>query len=354
MQLQRRTTTTIQALAIATLFAMTANAAEESAPGSATPAATPAEAPAPAPAEGVAGEKATPPAEMTAKSSKDMVLRGDAKCTRCHDEDNKVPILRIGKTRHGTMADSRTPSCTDCHGDSDAHTKRYENDKDRPKPDRAFSKKSSTPIDVRNSTCLTCHQGGKRIHWSMSAHAGGEVACTACHKVHVGRDPVRSKTTQAEVCFSCHKGQRAQMRRPSRHPIEEGKVVCSDCHNPHGSVGPKMLVRDNVNDTCYQCHMEKRGPFVRSHEPVQEDCSICHNPHGTTNPNLLKVRPPFLCQSCHEPTSHHSTVPEGTPVGGANPATGQAVIMARGCVNCHTNIHGSNNAADGSGRGFRR
>jgi hypothetical protein len=41
-------------------------------------------------------------------------------------------------------------------------------------------------------------------------------------------------------------------------------------------------------------------------------------------------------------------------VGGGNPSTAQAVIMARGCVNCHTNIHGSNNPLDGSGRGFRR
>jgi len=157
------------------------------------------------------------------------------------------------------------------------------------------------------------------------------------------------------VCFTCHKEQRSQLNRPSRHPIKEGKVACSDCHNPHGTAGPKMLVRDSVNDTCYTCHMEKRGPFVRSHEPVQEDCTICHQPHGTTNPNLLKVRPPFLCQSCHQPSSHHSTVPQSGPVINNAPLTEQAVIMARGCVNCHTNIHGSNNAADtGSGRGFRR
>ena len=58
-----------------------------------------------------------------------------------------------------------------------------------------------------------------------------------------------------------------QVSRPSRHPIPEGLVACSDCHNAHGSVGPKMMVRDNVNDTCYTCHMEKRGPFVRTHQP---------------------------------------------------------------------------------------
>ena len=55
------------------------------------------------------------------------------------------------------------------------------------------------------------------------------------------------------------------------------------------------MKRDSVNETCYACHMEKRGPFVHTHEPVAEDCSNCHNPHGTTAENLLKARPPFLC-----------------------------------------------------------
>ena len=99
-----------------------------------------------------------------------------------------------------------------------------------------------------------------------------------------------SAFTQAEVCYTCHKEQRAQYQRPSRHPILEGKVSCSDCHNPHGSIGPKLMKRDSVVDTCFQCHMEKRGPFVRPHEPVTEDCSNCHAPHGTTVENMLKAR----------------------------------------------------------------
>jgi len=290
----------------------------------------------------------------TALGAKDLFLKGDAKCTRCHDETDSPKPLAIGKTKHGTTADSRTPTCTTCHGDSDTHRVDVTEGQVQPKPDRIFSKKSTTPAKELSETCLGCHEGSKRIHWQGSTHDARDVSCASCHTIHASHDKVRDKLTQADVCFTCHKEQRAQMRRPSRHPIQEGKVACSDCHNPHGTAGPKLLVRDNVNDTCYQCHMEKRGPFVRTHEPVQEDCSICHNPHGTTNPNLLKVRPPFLCQSCHEPTSHHSTVPVGGVVGGGNPSTAQAVIMARGCVNCHTNIHGSNNPLDGSGRGFRR
>ena len=272
-----------------------------------------------------------------------------SKCTRCHDESDNAPLLAIGKTRHGVLADKRTPTCTSCHGDSDAHINKPDGVKERPRPDRAFTRTSTTSIQDRNQSCLACHQGGQRIHWSMSAHATNEVACASCHKVHVGRDAVRNKTTQSEVCFTCHKEQRAQIHKVSRHPIPEGKVSCSDCHNPHGSAGEKSLVRDNVNDTCYQCHMEKRGPFVRTHQPVQENCSICHNPHGSTQPNLLKVRSPFLCQQCHEPTSHRGTL--GNPGGTSTSAN----LLARGCLNCHTSIHGTNNPFDiGNERTFRR
>jgi len=288
-----------------------------------------------------------------AMATQDLVLNNDAKCTTCHDEGDSPRVLKIGQTKHGTLADKRVGTCTSCHGQSDKHIADAEKGLKHPaQPDVDFTKHSSTPMEKRSEVCLACHQGGQRIHWDGGAHAQNEVACSSCHTIHTEHDPVLSKITQPEVCFTCHKTQRAEMRRPSRHPIEEGKVSCSDCHNPHGSAGPHLLVRDDVNDTCYTCHMEKRGPFVRTHEPVQEDCTICHNPHGTTNPNLLKIRPPFLCQSCHQGTSHHSTVPDPTVVGGVA-ALSNAVIMARGCLNCYTNIHGTNNPAD-SGRGFRR
>lgn len=281
---------------------------------------------------------------------KDMVLKGDANCTRCHDETEEYPVLAIGKTKHGTLADKRTPTCTSCHGESNTHANKPENAKERPKPERVFNRKGGTPADLQNQACLSCHQGGKRIHWSGSMHASRDTTCTSCHQVHTGHDKVRDKVAQSQVCFTCHKDKRAEINRPSRHPIPEGKVACSDCHNPHGSAGRANMVRDNVNDTCYACHMEKRGPFVRNHQPVQEDCSICHNPHGTTTPNLLKARPPFLCQSCHEPTGHRpiAGVFPGTPTG-----TTAANLVARGCLNCHTNIHGTNNPLDVPASGQR-
>ena len=293
--------------------------------------------------------------------AKDLVLKGDAKCTGCHDEaDEPQPsmldlhpgVLRIGKTKHGTKADGRTPSCTNCHGDSNDHINHKGKDKP-PKPDRVFTKHGQSSAEVRNGACVSCHQkDAKRSHWEGSTHQLRDVACTDCHQVHSPSDKVRNKRTQSDVCFTCHKEQRAQINRPSHHPIPEGKMGCSDCHNAHGSAGPKLLVRDSVNATCYTCHMEKRGPFVHNHEPVSEDCGNCHNPHGTTAENMLKVRPPFLCHQCHTP--HGGFIPQlkGAQVTGNLPSSNAGygkgtinVTQGRACLNCHTQVHGSNNPA---------
>ena len=289
----------------------------------------------------------------TSAQGADMVLKGDANCTRCHDESSEYPVLSIGKTRHGTLADARTPTCTTCHGESEPHTRKPPGTESRVKPDVWFGKKTNTAVADQNQKCLSCHQGGKRIHWQQSAHATRDVPCVACHQVHAGHDAVRVRSTQAQTCYGCHKEQRAQASQPFHHPINEGKVVCSDCHNPHGSAGPALMARDSINDTCYTCHLEKRGPFVRNHQPVQENCAICHNPHGTVNASLLKVRSPFLCQQCHEPLQHEGNIPGN--VGGAGTGVTRAILLARGCSNCHTNVHGTNSPGTTPGvRSFRQ
>jgi DmsE family decaheme c-type cytochrome len=167
-----------------------------------------------------------------------------------------------------------------------------------------------------------------------------------------GHDKVRDKLTQPEVCYTCHKQQRAQANKPSHHPIPEGKMTCSSCHNVHDD-SPKLLTKDSVNETCYTCHMEKRGPFVHNHQPVTEDCGICHNPHGTTNANLLKTRAPFLCQDCHSYSSHPGQV--AVLPNGQTTSTSSLGMVARGCLNCHTNIHGGNSLVNSATAGrFRR
>jgi len=310
---------------------------------------------------GAAGFAPTTQAALeTDPDAKDLILKGDAKCTGCHDEgDEPVPtmlelhpsVLAIGKTKHGTRADGRTPTCTDCHGASEKHLTHKGREKP-PQPDRVFSKNGTSPASIRNEACISCHQGDRRIHWQSSAHATADIACNSCHQVHAKNDKVRDKLTQTDVCYTCHKEQRSQMGRPSHHPVPEGKMACSSCHNVHSN-NQKALVRDSTNSTCYTCHMEKRGPFVHNHQPVTEDCGICHNPHGTTIANLLKSRAPFLCQECHNVESHPGQ-PAGLP-GARTTSSSSLGTIGRGCLNCHTNIHGGNSTVNSSTAGrFRR
>ena len=282
-------------------------------------------------------------ASKAADSPKDLVLKGDAVCTACHDASGNPELLSIGKTKHGTVADARTPTCTSCHGQSQEHLRQ----KGSAAPDITYSAKSTTPAGARNGACQECHQkDSRRFAWDSSTHQARGLSCASCHKVHAAKDLARDKRTQSGVCFNCHKEQRSQINKPSHHPIAEGKMTCSDCHNVHGSAGPKLMNRVRVNDTCYTCHAEKRGPFVHNHQPVGEDCSICHNPHGTTAASLLKTRPPFLCNTCHTP---HGPI-QPALANGSRPASSAAgwweptvITQGRSCVNCHSQIHGSNN-----------
>ncbi len=279
------------------------------------------------------------------EAAKDIVLRGDAKCTTCHDEADAPELLSIGKRRHGVRADKRTPECTSCHGESEKHTNHKGSDKP-PKVDRSFQKNTQNSAEERSEACLTCHKGGKRMQWAGSPHPENDVACNSCHKIHVPKDLARDKQTQAEVCFACHKQQRAETLRTSTHPVRTGGVGCSDCHNPHGSNGPKQLVKNTTNETCWSCHAEKRGPFLYEHPPSSDDCMNCHSPHGSNQVSLLKTRQPYLCSQCHIAGGHSTTgIRNGTDLGGGvTPGAGNAAsqMIGRSCTNCHTEVHGSN------------
>jgi DmsE family decaheme c-type cytochrome len=291
-------------------------------------------------------------------NAKDLVLKGDAKCTGCHDEaDEPTPtmlelhpsVLSIGTTRHGVRGDSRTPTCTDCHGDSDKHINYKGKDKP-PKPDRYFTKSTATSTEARNNACLHCHETDRnRTHWTGSQHDSADLACTSCHQIHTKNDRVLNKATQPEVCYSCHKTERAQSHRISTHPLDAGKIACSSCHNLHGSAGPKLLKKNTVTETCFTCHAEKRGPYLWEHQPVTEDCLTCHTPHGSNIAPLLKSRAPALCDECHD-GPHQSAGIFGTNLAGklANPSTTTGSgTGGRGCMNCHVQVHGSNSPAGG-------
>ena len=165
------------------------------------------------------------------KPGKDLVLRGDATCTACHDEDSDSPVLSIGKTRHGTVADARTPTCTAVMARVTATgtiLRKYlilPEHLERIRPTRLkIEMAPALPVTRADNACT-----GPVVPIRI-----GMLPVLPADQIHTGQDKVRDQLAQAEICFTCHKEQRSQINRPSRHPVvREGKVICSDCHNPH-------------------------------------------------------------------------------------------------------------------------
>lgn len=253
-------------------------------------------------------------------------------CAECHAAEVKsyagTPHDRA--FTYGAKGALQASNCEACHGSRNQHIA-------NPGRELAPSAAQQTAI------CLQCHKGGNQINWQSSAHKTAGVSCTACHTVMEQKSDrsLLSAKDEETLCYSCHADVRAQMSKAYHHPLREGKMTCSDCHNVHGSVGKSLLKGATINETCFSCHQEKRGPFVWEHAPVRENCANCHDVHGSNQRDLLNAKGSFLCLQCHS-YGGHINLPRYNRT--SNP-------YGQGCVNCHTTQHGSNSP---SGAKFTR
>jgi DmsE family decaheme c-type cytochrome len=256
----------------------------------------------------------------------------DAVCMDCHEDGPDESFNASWHVLHSAIGDGQAAGCTDCHGGSETHLS-------GDAPDVVFGKDSETALKDQNAACLGCHKKEQQMFWPGSVHEQEEAACTDCHRVHRQEDPVLTAQGQLDNCLSCHSRVQAELRLPSRHPILEGKTGCTDCHNPHGSGTDAQLREPSLNDNCYGCHAEKRGPHLWEHPPAAEDCSLCHRPHGSVNDRLLIARGPFLCQQCHSAAFHPSLLNSGST---AVDRSSNQNVLGKNCLNCHSQVHGSN------------
>jgi DmsE family decaheme c-type cytochrome len=252
-------------------------------------------------------------------------------CATCHEN----AVKGVSTTHHAAVEGS----CASCHGDAAAH---LQSTVEKGEPGPIQSIKKMKPADV-NRTCQGCHEKTHNATFAGSAHERRGVACTSCHSVHDFKSQKAQLKTvrEPDTCFTCHAAIRAQGLRTSHHPVREGLLTCTSCHNPHDGSRPKMINAEWTNELCYQCHAEKRGPFFWEHAPVRENCTLCHNPHGSNHDKLLVSQQPWLCQRCHLNTRHPGTIYTGINSAGASTsASNRAVEHA--CKNCHQNVHGGN------------
>lgn len=230
-------------------------------------------------------------------------------CLTCHD--------RAGDTR----LQSHHQACLSCHLGGDTHVSEPQ------------AGNIGRPAAAQ---CLTCHGAAMRGAWSFGDHAKADVACSSCHEMHPKREVAglanrnRQLDRVSATCAGCHADVMARFRLPSRHPVSEGAMSCTSCHDPHAA--DRTALASEV-DRCGKCHPSQRAPKPIVHPPVAEACSNCHTPHGSPNRRLLTLAQPALCIQCHSVADNRHAV---------NAAARGALSGAamRGCVNCHKAIHG--------------
>ena len=206
---------------------------------------------------------------------------------------------------------------------------------------------------VGSETCSQCHENiTKGFHTATHARLkapgqnAADVGCESCHgagSLHNesggGHHTIINPGKSPETCFQCHLDKRGEFNLPHHHPVLEGKISCADCHNPHkgGAVIGSGTALATEFDTCGRCHTAQRGPFVFEHEAVREGCTTCHAIHGSANPRMLKERNATACLKCH---FQQQTTAGRIFIGGQDHTT----RLPRGTcwsAGCHEAVHGS-------------
>jgi len=273
----------------------------------------------------------------TAAGAQTTGFVGDETCVTCHDSEGKA----LRETLHGKSQNARTPAakngqaCETCHGPGQKHA-----DSGKKEDIRRFTALSARDA---NEACLSCHRKGDHAEWQGSMHDARNVSCVTCHSVHSPKsEKAQLKTvTVTQTCESCHKQEALKIKKAGHMPVREGKMECTSCHSPHGSNNVRMLkVGNSLNESCVSCHTEKRGPYLWEHAAGRENCASCHDPHGSNNDRMLVAKVPMLCQRCHISSGHPPVVYDQTQLN-----SGSNRVVGRGCVNCHSQIHGSNSPA---------
>ena len=284
------------------------------------------------PATASAPEQKAPPSGQQAAG-----FVGDDTCLTCHEDQSKG----YQGSPHARTMNPRTPAgkqgCESCHGPGQAHV-------DAGDGTGIKSPKRMKPAEV-SELCTTCHNRESHSEWDGSKHDSRNMSCATCHSVHDPKAEKGQLKTEkiTETCVQCHQKEVNKVHKTSHMPVREGKMECTTCHNPHGSQNVKMLREGNsINESCATCHAEKRGPFLFEHAVGRENCVTCHDPHGSNNDRMLVSKVPMLCQRCHNHSRHPATIYDQVQVNNKSNR-----IAGRGCINCHSMVHGSNHPTSG-------
>jgi predicted CXXCH cytochrome family protein len=140
----------------------------------------------------------------------------------------------------------------------------------------------------------------------LHAPLESEKACTTCHSPHTSKRAPLLSNSQANVCGTCHEANvRSIQTATHTHPEQEGEA-CTSCHDPHsyeqGGTEIELVTR-----ACLKCHTHREhadhpmGADVldpRTSRPLM--CTSCHDAHGSEYRKFMVDDPGGrLCVQCH-------------------------------------------------------
>ncbi|WP_457641885.1 cytochrome c3 family protein [Persephonella sp.] len=189
-------------------------------------------------------------------------------CARCHDmkslpsdivppsyESSPCYSCHKALTSRGRVhAPSANWVCNYCHIDTGKSYERYE-----------------TPFPIAD-TCFSCHEFRKKVWWNKKYIHGPTSTgqCNICHNPHSSDNLFFVKKPIWDLCTSCHSEKASGVHvvagfvygksHPTKgrpDPSRPGReLVCSSCHNPHGSNYRFFFNHDYTGDKyiCLMCH----------------------------------------------------------------------------------------------------
>jgi DmsE family decaheme c-type cytochrome len=260
----------------------------------------------------------------------DTAPRASTICLDCH-EGYDAGLARTPHHLDAAEGPESAVACTDCHGGDARH---YEEDPAL----YPMLNPSTLGADTVAVICAACHVNSHQQNMEeKNVHLLHDVSCTACHGVHESVTDGLLRAAEPGLCVECHQSAEGAFAAPYRHPVYDGVMTCSDCHQTLDVTRRDLSL--NGTNVCMGCHAEFKGPFPFEHQATVDysteegACITCHAPHGSAQPRMLlqPYEPPHyqLCSSCHAVPLHNQNTFHGTTWAGVP------------CNDCHTDIHGS-------------
>jgi len=220
--------------------------------------------------------------------------KSESVCVKCHDMDRNFNKLdkKTLKAKGAATADieilenPQESSCYTCHNNlvsrKNGHSPSVnfacvachtgeagENNLDEDRRSRYIQ---PDPIASR---CFMCHERLKEIvsHNNSDHGPAKSGRCNKCHNPHSSDNLFFLRKPIWELCTTCHSEKITERhvitsfvfrRNKNGHPTRKRpdpsrpgrELVCSSCHNPHGSKGPFLLRTDQPTpfSVCKRCH----------------------------------------------------------------------------------------------------